>query len=170
MVNGIEKRYHYISSVIWTTLSWRYTGCCMYKTYSCFTCRLSKTAAKKGNKICPLQSELQRSAKRNIEWMEKWTKEKLITIVHVWRFSWVWASSSRIVGIKCAARRSRHRGCQGHRASSLWLWFLSQDTVCSDGGGLSCQGQDENENQRQNLFSLEHRGILWTSVSNEVRS
>jgi hypothetical protein len=25
---------------------------------------------------------------------------------------------------------------------------------------LSCQGQDENENQRQNLFSLEHRGIL----------
>jgi hypothetical protein len=47
----------------------------------------------------------------------------------------------------------------------LWLWSLSQDTVCSDGGGLSCQGQDENENQRQNLFSLEHRGILWTSVS-----
>lgn len=116
---------------------------------------LSKTAAQKGNRIwldvwiSSLQSELQtRVQKETLNQWKKWIKEQSVTTVHVWRFSWAWASSSRIVGIKCAARRSRHRGCQGHRASSLWLWFLSQDTECSDGSGLCRQGQADYENQR----------------------
>lgn len=146
------KNSLYLSSV-WTTAF--YGRCTGYHIYKLFTCRLSKTAAQKGNRIwldvwiSSLQSELQtRVQKETLNQWKKWIKEQSVTTVHVWRFSWAWASSSRIVGIKCAARRSRHRGCQGHRASSLWLWFLSQDTECSDGSGLCRQGQADNENQR----------------------
>lgn len=148
------KNSLYLSSV-WTTAF--YGRCTRYHIYkltlfymqakqNCCTKRKQNLTGRLN--IFPSVWAPDQSAKRNIEPMEKWIKEQSVTTVHVWRFSWAWASSSRIVGIKCAARRSRHRGCQGHRASSLWLWFLSQDTECSDGSGLCRQGQADNENQR----------------------
>ena len=91
------------------------------------------------NMSAPFSLSSRRAAKRTLNG-KKWIKEHCIKTVHALKkSSWVWASSSRIIGIKCAARCTRHWWCQGRRSSCLWPWFLSQNPECSDGGGLCAQ-------------------------------